>query len=151
MYEELKNYVDGARSKAKIVNDLVFKDAPLGTKVDEIYKLNPYTNFYELLDAIDKFFSEFSFNRLINETFYPYVDRLNNINLGVASYIKPTIESEYKRDIELFNLLDKLFILYLSHTAKLYIQFREEFNRKFNLTFDQINIIYETMKIQLKT
>ena len=151
LYEELKDYVAGARSRAKKVNKMVFKGAPSGTKVDEIYKLNPYTNFYELLDAIDKFISKFTFNRLINETLFPYLDRLNIINLGVAPYTKPTIESEYRRDIELFNLLDKLFISYLSHTANFYKQWREEFNSKFNLTFDQVMNVYETMKIQLVT
>ncbi|MEP7731466.1 RloB family protein [Marinomonas primoryensis] len=55
IYHLIKNGVLNARKEAKIMNKLIL-NASIFTE-EEPYKLNPYTNFYELLDAIDNFLS----------------------------------------------------------------------------------------------
>ena len=61
IYDYLSFGVENARINAKNINSEVINDADCQTDESQPYKLNPYTNFYELLDEIDLFLLEVKF------------------------------------------------------------------------------------------
>ncbi|WP_413522643.1 RloB family protein [Photobacterium phosphoreum] len=61
IYDYLKSGVDDARSYAKKINKEVIEDSVDGIDENQPFKLNPYTNFFEVLDSIDLFLLEESF------------------------------------------------------------------------------------------
>jgi hypothetical protein len=61
IYDYLQRGVGQARLNAKKINKEVIDDSKEGINAEQPYKLNPYTNFHELLDEIDFF--------LLNESF----------------------------------------------------------------------------------
>lgn len=63
IYDYLKLGVEKARINAKKINKEVIEDATKGIDENQPYKLNPYTNFYELLDEIDLFLLKESFSQ----------------------------------------------------------------------------------------
>lgn len=54
LYVKLKHLVDTAKANAKTANASIVDSSPKGDRTP-IHELNPYSNFYELLDAIDEF------------------------------------------------------------------------------------------------
>lgn len=53
LYDVLSNKVDAAKARAIKMNHASQSSAPCG--ISQPYKLNPYTDFHKLLDAIDAF------------------------------------------------------------------------------------------------
>ena len=66
LYDYLKSGVTKARLNAYNINKEVIADSAGGIGADQPYKLNPYTNFYELLDEIDLFLMSESFKKDFN-------------------------------------------------------------------------------------
>lgn len=67
LYDYLKAGVDKARSNAYSLNKEVIADSKGTIEEDQPYKINPYTNFYELLDEIDFFLMKESFKSDFNK------------------------------------------------------------------------------------
>lgn len=55
---KIVSHVATARDRAKRINEQTKKSAP-AADIDKPYRLNPYTNMYELLDAIDTYMATY--------------------------------------------------------------------------------------------